>query len=210
MKEQKRRATLERLIKESQRDERESLIWFESGRTVKSVDFQRIENNSNSGVPLSIFELEVKRKLASSPSPYDELVRIEEEEVLEEKEHAQRTKLGLLALRANLSPQEQACYTFFYEMKYSDETVQKRLGISQSHFCHLRDRIQAKLIKTHRKSSQRSYRKKKKGSRPLTERQREVLKLRKQGRTLKQISEQLGVSIVRVHQIIREGVKKFV
>jgi len=207
MKNEKKQKQLEKLIREGKRDERESLIWFQSGRTVKSVDFQRIENNPYGTEPLTPFELEVKEKLAGAPSPYDELARIEEEEEREQKEHSLRTKLGLLVLRANFSPQEKKCYELHYEKKYSPRDVQSKMRISQFHFCCLRKQIEKKLVSAHQRVEQLPEATKKMGASQMTKRQKEIMKLKNEGMTLKKISEKYGVSIPRIHQILREGVK---
>ena len=52
--------------------------WDRPEKRVRFVDFQRIEDNRNENV-LTPYELEVKKAIACVPSPYDELVRQEEE-----------------------------------------------------------------------------------------------------------------------------------
>ncbi len=210
MKKNKSQQTNKTNEQENLENKREFLQWYQSGRTVRNVDFQRIENNLWNGVPLSPYEFEVKEKLASSPSPFDLLAQAEEEEEKKQRNHELKTKMRILVSRVRFSPLQRECFELFYEKHYSAKTVQKRLNISASHFCHLKERIIEKLIETHAKSSQLIAMKRKKGSSPLTPRQKAILKLRDQGMTLHTISQQFGISTVRVHQIIKESSEKLI
>jgi hypothetical protein len=122
-------------------------------KRLRFVDFRRIEENRNEE-GLSAYELEVKEKLASVPSPYDELVRVEEEEELAQKERSDQIKLGLLARKAKMSPQERACYRLLYVEKHPEPKVKKMLGISKSHLSHLKSGIEQAMRKACQASSQ--------------------------------------------------------
>jgi len=205
MKDEKKQKQLEKIIKEGERDERESLIWFQSGRTVRSVDFQRIENNPNDGMPLTHYELEVKSKLASAPSPFDELARVEEEDELERKEHVLKTRLGHLVSKARFSPQQRECYELYFNRGLSPWKVQKKLGISQSHFSHLKQQIERELMRVNKMSLKPT-----KISKRLTAREKEMMRLRMKGITLKEIAGQYGISHQAVSKILGDLKKYFV
>lgn len=131
---------------------RESECLFKNPeKRLRFVDFARIEGNRNEA-DLSSFELEVKKKLACVPSPYDELVRQEEEAEQERKERGLQIKLGLLARKAKLSPQERNCYELLYVEKLAEKEVRKRLGVSGSHLCHLKSSIEQAMREAYLKS----------------------------------------------------------
>lgn len=209
MKNSKKQKQLEKLIREGKRDERESLIWFKSGRTVKSVDFQHIENNPYGTAPLTPFELEVKEKLASAPSPFDELARIEEEEEMEREEHRSKTKLGQLAQKASFSPQQRECYELLYVHKVSDRTARRRLGITNVRLCQLKKEIQESLKKAHEDLAKIAYPSSYQQKKRPTAKQLRAMELRKKGMTLEQIAAELGISFQSVHKLISRGVKNY-
>lgn len=209
MKNSKKQKQLEKLIKEGRQDDRESLIWFRSGRTVQSVDFQRIENNPNGTSPLSPFELEVKEKLASAPSPFDELARQEDEVALEHEEISLRAKMAHLIRGTKLSPRQKRCYELLYLDRLADKEVQKKLGISQSRLSHLKREIKDALIKSHGERRSRQPLLRRKGSRKLTLLQRRVLKLRGQGKTFDQIASELGIAKKNAYLIFKRVQKKY-
>ena len=93
---------------------------------VREVDFSHVENTPGCRA-LSPFELEVKRKLAQSPSAKD-LTRAKEIEA--GRIASMRSKLGLLLKQAHLSPRLQACYELLYRERLSDEEAATRLGLS--------------------------------------------------------------------------------
>ena len=121
-------------------------------KRLRFVDFRRIEENRNQE-ELSSYELEVKEKLACVPSPYDELVREDEEEALALKERSEQIKLGLLARKAKMSPQERACYRLLYVEKLAEPKIRKLLDISQSHLWHLKSGIEQAMKKAYQDSS---------------------------------------------------------
>lgn len=183
-------------------------LWDSPEERIRFVDLQRIEDNRY-GEPLSPFEIEVKKKLGSAASPYDELARKEEDEEKELEERSLRSKLAHLVQTAELSLQERECYELLYVERLAAEEVLRRLGISHSHLCHLKKRIEETLVKTYRKSMKRSVPRKKRGKRDFTERQREVMRMHfKEKLSLGEIANRLGIKKQTVDGILRRVQKK--
>jgi hypothetical protein len=158
------------------RDERYE--WDIPEKRLRFVDFRRIDDNRNEQ-GLTPYEQEVKEKLASVPSPYDELVRIEDEEELELKEQALKEKMAALVSNARFTPRQRECYELLYVEKISEEKVEEQLGITQSRLAHYKKEIEEVLVKTYQKSlnPQRAKRRRRRSSqRPLTSHQKEILR----------------------------------
>lgn len=167
------------------------------------VDFMRAEDAYDIGA-LSKLELEVKEKLASSPSPYDELVAKEEEP--EKEREAQRievlrTKLHELARKAGLSQGQKECFRLLFVERLSIADSAEQMGVSLRRIRLFQQQIESK-IKKHLENEDLAERVKafleKEGAalKPLA---REILTLRyvkKMG--LKDIAKHVGRDVSRI------------
>ena len=187
----------------------DSLLWFESKKRIRNVDFHRIENNPNQDV-LTPFELEVKSKLASVPSPYHELARLEDEEHLAKTEQSLKTRLGILVSKAKLTAQQRVCYEFLYVQKLPELEILKRMGITQVRLSQLQLKIEAALRRAYQKQQGKSQIKRKRGVYALTPKQKEILRLHeREGLSFEEIARRFGLSRQTIHEIYRGGLNKF-
>lgn len=105
----------------------------------------RVEDTMH-GTTLSPFELEVKEKIASSPSAFEEWAKREE---MEERNEALRATLTCLVQKAGFSPKQRACYELAFAEGLSDQEVAERLGISRGRIRWLKVQILKALRRAH-------------------------------------------------------------
>jgi len=110
---------------------------------IREIDFMRVEDTLH-GCALSPFELEVKDKIASAPSPIDILTQGEDRE--EKKSHAHYTLSRLLAY-AHLSQVQKACYELLYHECLTDKEAASRMSLSRVRIRTLRFSITQSLLK---------------------------------------------------------------
>lgn len=181
--------------------------WHVPEKRLRFVNLLRIEENRNEH-PLTSYEQKVKDKLATVPSPADELIRQEDEEQIAAEERSERAKLALLVKRARLSPKQKACYGLLYVEKVSNEEVAKRLHVKLSRVYELKQQIETQLKKTH----QNQIRAKLTKNHPLLSPiQKRISKLRYSRRlSFKEIGQMIGLSKQHVWKLFREAEKNYV
>lgn len=193
------------------KEEKESLIWFEKGRRTKHADYHRIENNPEQEV-LTPFELEVKEELASVPSPYDELARIESEDELAMNEYKRNAKLGHLAHKAKLSPLQRACYQLVYMDRISEEKVLERLGVSRARLWSLKKSVEIAILRAHQKEKSRETLSKKRrlSGQSLTPYQKSIIELHENQRlSFAEIAKRYGVlksTIANIYRRVQKNI----
>jgi len=117
---------------------------------VREVDFMRVEDTAH-GQALHPFELEVKEKIASQSSPFDELMRREMDRENRRVEKIARGKLRKLLKAGVLTPKQKICYELLYEKSLSTGDVARKMDISKSRVRDLRRAIQKALARAYEK-----------------------------------------------------------
>jgi DNA-directed RNA polymerase specialized sigma24 family protein len=111
---------------------------------VRGVDFMRVEKPL-SGQGLSPFELEVQRKIASVPSPIEELIAREEQRIKSSSEVWARRKLSILAHWARLSPLQKKCLFLTCVEGLSASEAAKNLNLARGTVLYMLHAVRRKM-----------------------------------------------------------------
>jgi DNA-directed RNA polymerase specialized sigma24 family protein len=169
----------------------------------RSVDFMSIEDTMGDH-PLTAFELKVKEKIASVPSPFDELTRKEDEE---EKTGEVQARLAGLIEKARFTPAQKTCFELAYREGFSNQMIADRLGIAIRNVRRLKRSIiralkqvyECQRVKTQADACQ------------MTRKQRLAAALRYGERlSEKEIAQRLGISVRGVINLLSRVRKKLI
>lgn len=170
---------------------------------LRFVDLMRVEDTL-SGQKLFPFELEVKQKIASVPSAYQAL---EEAEEKEEKREGARRKLACLIDKAELTPNQLACYQFVYVEELTDKEIANRLSISERGVRRLKQSVIDSLKRSYEKERLLGLLQACK----LTKKQRQIFMLRYGNRlVLREIAVIFHTSINSVDKVLSRVRKKII
>ena len=166
------------------------------------VDYMRVEDTV-SGQPLSYFELKVKEKLASVPSPAEEWIEGEE---TEERNEQVRSALAHLVQKAKLTRSQLLCYQMVYVDTLPDKELADCLHIAERNVRRLKQSVFNALKGVYEKERI----KKLADTYPLTNKQRLVVSLRYGDQlSLKEIADRLHVTVRAVDILLCRLRKKF-
>ncbi len=174
-------------------------------RRVREVDFMRVEDTQHEK-PLGPFELEMKKKIASAPSPRDLLIEKEEEKEREDQRRLAGERLDSLLRKANLTPNQKACFELLYHEGLSDVEVARKLSVSRE-----RIRLHRRaILKALKRIAQREVEAQKVYLRCKTEKQKLIWRLYyEKGLSAREIARRLGRTKSAVNMVLARIRTKF-
>ena len=176
---------------------------------MRETDFSRVEGTQPED-PLHPFELEVREKLASSASSFNDLATKENQTFGRRKMTANHARLFRLSREGMLTERQRTYFDLFYVEGLLDKEVAMRLGVSRITVRRFRQEISRRLRKfvSEKEAVRRMFRSVK--SAVLTKKQKLIFRLRyRKGLTVAQIARALGMRPRAVYYVLERTRKIF-
>ena len=176
---------------------------------MRETDFSRVEGTQPED-PLHPFELEVREKLASSASSFNDFAAKENQTFGRRKVTANHARLIRLSREGMLTERQRTYFDLFYVEGLLDKEIAMRLGVSRNTVRWARQEIYRNLRKfvSEKESVRRMFRSVK--SAVLTKKQKLIFSLRyRKGLTVAQIARALGKRPRAIYYVLERTRKIF-